>query len=279
MGKSIYGIIQLLMAVICALLVCMCIGLLGYMVYQGAPSVNSALLGTEWSPRNDSFGLLYMIGGSVFVSVLAVLIAAPLGIGTAIAVNTIVPPKVGTFILSIIDMIAGIPSVIFGFIGLVVLVPWAQDILVLSSGESVMVASMVLACMVLPYIVSQSAASIGTYQQRYTTVASNIGISPWYTMIRIVLPSAASSIGLGVLLAFSRALGETMAVMMVIGNAPIMPTFTGKGETIPALIALEMGSVEYGSAHYHSLYGGSLLLIGLTLVINGFAWWKGGRHD
>lgn len=274
-----YRILQRSILSICAVVVLFSMGLILYIIYQGLPSLGLDLLGNQWNPRQELFGLLYMLWGSVFVSSIAIAIAAPLGIGTAIAVNTVVPLRVGHMILSIIDIIAGIPSVIFGFIGLVVLVPWAQRILYLSSGESFIVASIVLAAMVLPYIVSQSAASIATYQQRYTLVAENLGISPWYTMIHLVLPSAMSSIGVGILLALSRALGETMAVMMVIGNAPIMPTFTGKGETIPALIALEMGSVEYGSPHYHSLYGGAILLIVLTMIINGIAWWRGGHHD
>ena len=139
--------------------------------------------------------------------------------------------------------------------------------------------------MILPYIVTHCTESIETYRQRYEETALGLGISPWHTMKAIVLPSAKGSIILSSVLAFSRAMGETMAVMMVVGNAPILPNLLGKAEPIPSLIALEMGSVEYNSLHYSGLYVAALVLLIILILTNVLVYiysWKtrkDGHHE
>ena len=206
---------------------------------------------------------------------LSLIWALPLGIGTSVGLSLGVSPRIRQFCLSTIDMIAGIPSVIVGFIGLAVVVPTIQSMFSLSTGESILSASLVLAFMILPYIVTHCTESIETYRQCYEETALGLGISPWHK----------GSIILSSVLAFSRAMGETMAVMMVVGNAPILPNLLGKAEPIPSLIALEMGSVEYNSLHYSGLYVAALVLLMILILTNVLVYmysWKtrkDGHHE
>ena len=268
------------------------IGLVLYMAIEAWPALihmswTDIIIGTEWKPMAQSpvLGLTYIISASLYVSLLSLVWALPLGIGTSVGLSLGVSPRIRQFCLSTIDMIAGIPSVIVGFIGLAVVVPAIQSMFSLSTGESILSASLVLAFMILPYIVTQCTESIETYRQRYEEPALGLGISPWHTMKAIVLPSAKGSIILSSVLAFSRAIGETMAVMMVVGNAPILPTLLGKAEPIPSLIALEMGSVEYNSIHYSGLYVAALVLLVILILTNVLVYmysWKtrkDGHHE
>ena len=268
------------------------IGLVLYMAIEAWPALihmswADIITGTEWKPMAESpvLGLTYIISASLYVSLLSLVWALPLGIGTSVGLSLGVSPRIRQFCLSTIDMIAGIPSVIVGFIGLAVVVPAIQSMFSLSTGESILSASLVLAFMILPYIVTQCTESIETYRQRYEEPALGLGISPWHTMKAIVLPSAKGSIILSSVLAFSRAIGETMAVMMVVGNAPILPTLLGKAEPIPSLIALEMGSVEYNSIHYSGLYVAALVLLVILILTNVLVYmysWKtrkDGHHE
>ncbi len=158
-------------------------------------------------------------------------------------------------------MIAGIPSVIFGFIGLVVLVKFLERHLHMTAGESVLAGSILLSVMLFPYMVTGCAEAFENGKAKYYAASQSLGVSKWYTMRKIILPCASNAIFVNMLLAFSRAIGETMAVMMVTGNSPIFPKLLGRAETIPSLIALEMGTAEYKSIHYSSLYAAGLILI------------------
>ena len=234
------------------------IGLVLYMALEAWPALihmswTDIVTGTVWKPMAQSpvLGLAYIISASLYVSLLSLIWALPLGIGTSVGLSLGVSPRIRQFCLSTIDMIAGIPSVIVGFIGLAVVVPAIQSMFSLSTGESILSASLVLA----------------------------------FTMKAIVLPSAKGSIILSSVLAFSRAMGETMAVMMVVGNAPILPNLLGKAEPIPSLIALEMGSVEYNSLHYSGLYVAALVLLMILILTNVLVYmysWKtrkDGHHE
>ena len=268
------------------------IGLVLYMAIEAWPALihmswTDIVTGAVWKPMAQSpvLGLAYIISASLYVSLLSLIWALPLGIGTSVGLSLGVSPRIRQFCLSTIDMIAGIPSVIVGFIGLAVVVPAIQTMFSLSTGESILSASLVLAFMILPYIVTHCTESIETYRQRYEETALGLGISPWHTMKAIVLPSAKGSIILSSVLAFSRAMGETMAVMMFIGNAPILPNLLGKAEPIPSLIALEMGSVEYNSLHYSGLYVAALVLLIILILTNVLVYmysWKtrkDGHHE
>lgn len=225
----------------------------------------------KWSPlsANPSYNILPMILATLYVSFLGVGISLPFGVGCAMFLNFYVRKKVSSFILSFIDMLAGLPSVIFGFLGLVILVRLFETTFHMTTGECVLAAGIVLAIMLLPYIVSSCYESIQKAEKKYMHASLSMGISKEHTIVRIILPAIKKSILASVMMAFGRALGETMAVMMVIGNSPIYPKLFGRAETIPALTALEMGSVEAGSMHLSALYAANVVLLVILFIILG----------
>ena len=228
----------------------------------------------QWRPLNTapSYNILPMILATLYVSFLGVGIALPFGVGSAMFLNFYVCRKTAAFFLSLIDMLAGLPSVILGFLGLVLLVSWFEAHLKMATGESVLAAGIILSVMLLPYIVSSSYESIQKAQKKYMYASLSMGISKEYTMTRIILPTIRKSILASVMLSFGRALGETMAVMMVIGNSPIYPRLFGRAETIPALTSLEMGSVKYGSLHLSSLYAANVVLLFILFIVLGIGY-------
>ena len=254
-----------------------CVGLiflvfLGYMGEESWPlfqhsGIVEFMTTAVWRPLDGVplLGIRNMVLSSLYVSVLAILIALPIGLGCAVYSAFCLREAGRVYWLAATEMIAGIPSVIFGFIGLVVLVKALENGLQLSSGECVLAGAIVLGVMILPFIISNCTESLLRGQDLYAEVAANLGVSKWYSIQHIILPQTLRAWWVSIILAFSRAVGETMAVMMVMGNTKTLPTLLGKGETIPALIALEMGSAEYGSLHYHGLYAAGVVLL-LILV-------------
>lgn len=232
-------------------------------------SYNEFLLGSSWRPlsKNAEYSFLPMIMATLYISFLAVLIAAPLGVGCSLFLSFCVKKSHSKIILSFIDMLAGVPSVIFGFVGLVVLVKFLEQNIHMVSGESVLAGGILVAVMLLPYVVSGSTEALEKGKNNYYIASQSLGVTKWYTMKSIILPFAANSIFTNILLAFSRAVGETMAVMMVTGNSPIFPKLMGRAETIPSLIALEMGTAAYKSIHYSALYAAGLILMVVILII------------
>lgn len=227
------------------------------------------IFGDSWSPLSSKKGysFLPMILATLYISFLAILIATPLSVGCALFLSFSANKKYSKIILSFIDMIAGIPSVIFGFLGLVILVKFLEKNLNMVTGESVLAGGMLLSVMLFPYIVTGCTETFIKGKKIYYAASQSLGVSKWYTMRKIMLPFAANSIFVNMLLAFGRAIGETMAVMMVTGNSPIFPKLLGRAETIPSLIALEMGTATYKSLHYSSLYAAGLILIIIILII------------
>lgn len=249
--------------------------LLGYICAEGLPlfsliSPKEFLLNTTWQPLDEppSYGILYMILSSFYVSVLAIIIAVPLGIGCAIFTTFCLPPKPRQLLLSAIDMLAGVPSVIFGFMGLVLIVKFFEQHFSMATGECVLAGAIVLAIMILPFITTTCGESMVAAKEKYYSASANLGVNNWYAVRKIILPQTALSFFVSLILAFSRAMGETMAVMMVMGNSRMLPTFFGKGETIPALIALEMGSAEYNSPHFYALNAAAMVLLIMLLLCN-----------
>lgn len=166
-----------------------------------------------------------------------------------------------------IDLVAGIPSVIFGFIGLTVLVKAFVKYLKMAAGQCVLVAGIVLGIMLLPYVVSTCQESLVNAKRTYEKSGLALGLSREYVLIKVILPAIRPGIVASAMMAFGRALGETMAVMMVIGNSAIFPKLLGRGQTLPALTALEMGSIEYGSIHLSVLYVANLVLLVILVVV------------
>ena len=223
----------------------------------------------EWWPvaNTPSFGILPMVIGTLFVSFLAVAMAAPIGLLCAVFLNFYVDKRLSKLITAFIDMLAGVPSVVFGFIGMIVVVGNFERIFNMSAGDSVLAAAIVLAVMLLPYIVSSYSESIEIAKNKYGALALALGTPKEYSVMKIIIPTTKRSAAAAITAAYGRAVGETMAVLMIIGNAPIFPRLLGRGQTIPALTVTEFGSAAIGSLHLSAIFAANLILIMLLCLI------------
>lgn len=228
------------------------------------------LFGTNWQPTKTppQIEILPMIAATLSVSFLAILIALPIGVGTAVFLAVILNKKLRKIFDPFVDILAGIPSVVYGLLGFVVIVKSFEKYFQFSSGESVLAGGILLSIMVLAYIISTVKESMLLILEKYELSSKALGISKWHMIRYLILPAAKKSIIAALILAFGRAVGETMAVMMVIGNSPLMPKLLGRAQTIPALIALEMGGAQLNSLHYHSLFAAGLFLMLILFVVN-----------
>ncbi len=237
--------------------------------FFNAVGLKEFLFGTTWRKGVDMlYGLLPIILATLYTSAIAVLFALPVSIGISVFIVGYVPKRFKKYILNFLNILAGIPSVVYGFLGLTVIVKFFENHFNFATGESVLSGGILLALIVLPYMVSITVDKMQKSYDEYSEVYKTLGISKDYFLRTVILKDARKNIIAGIILALGRAFGETMAVMMVIGNAPIMPTLFGKAQTIPSLIALEMGMVEIGSVHYHSLYAAGLVLMIITILTN-----------
>ncbi|SDC06893.1 phosphate ABC transporter permease subunit PstC [Williamwhitmania taraxaci] len=229
-------------------------------------------LGKEWYPTAEpaaQFGILALLLGTLWVSLGAILLSLPLGLAVAIYMAEIADSKVRNTFKPLIELLAGIPSVIYGFFGLVVIVPLIQKVFNLPVGETALAGSIILAIMALPTIITIAEDSLRTTPRAMKEASLALGASRWQTIYRIVIPYSISGITAAAILGIGRAIGETMAVLMVTGNAAVIPhTFLEPVRTIPATIAAELGESSQGGLHYQALFIlGSILFI-ITLIIN-----------
>lgn len=234
--------------------------------------VKEFILGRRWKPVSASgaqLGLLPIILATFYVSFTGVLIALPVGVGCSIFLSCVLNKKKRDMIKPYIDILAGVPSVIYGFMGLVILVKFFEK-RGMASGESVLTGGILLAVMILPFMISVCEESMRMTRNTYEKSSEAMGVSKWYMVSELILPLGIKSIVVSIILSMGRALGETMAVMMVIGNAPIFPRLLGKAQTISSLIALEMGMAEVGSIHYSALFAAGFVLMIMILLINLF---------
>ena len=234
-------------------------------------SLPSFLFSSKWNPMaftgTASFGIFHFLMGSVSVSFLALLFSTILSLGCSIFFAFYFWEKGRRILYPLLDLLSGIPSVVYGFIGLTVGKPLFLKMGV-STGSCVLLASILLSILIFPFMVDSITDSMVKLKAKYFLEARALGLSPAYIILRLILPSSLRSIFLAFLLGSGRALGETMAVMMVVGNANLFPKLLSKGETIASLIALEMGSAEYHSLHYHALYASGLVLLLLVALIH-----------
>lgn len=228
--------------------------------------------GKEWFPTAKPaglFGSLPLFMGTLLVSFFAILIALPFGMAGAIYLAEIADKRIRNILKPTIELLSGIPSVVYGFFGLVVIVPWIQQTLGLPVGESALAGSVVLAIMALPTIITVSEDAIRTIPSDVRQASLALGASQWQTIVRVLIPYAASGIGAAVILGIGRAMGETMAVLMVTGNAAIMPSgLTHPVRTIPATIAAELGEAAYGGLHFKALFALGCILFLITFITN-----------
>ena len=227
------------------------------------------IFGRVWDATevSGSFGIFNILLASVFISILACIISLPIAIGTALFI-CFYTKKSKVLLVWLINILAGIPSIIYGFFGMIIIVKNIEKIFKVSAGESVLAGSIILSIMILPYFVSNLIETIELIKKKYQRDSDALGISKEYFIRKVVLKKLHFSILTGFMISFSRAIGETMAVMMVIGNAPIFPKLLSKAQTIPSLIALEIGMSEVYSEHYYALFASGFILLILVLIIN-----------
>lgn len=236
---------------------------------EGSPAlakigVFNFITGHKWAPGRQVFGIWPMIVGSFWVTVGSLVLSVPLGLACAIFLAEVAPEKVSRVLKPILELLAGIPSVVYGFMGLVILVPLIRNTLG-GTGFSVLAASLVLTIMVLPTMISISYDALRAVPAAYRDGMAALGATPWQVISMVVLPAAKSGIVAGTILAMGRAIGETMAVIMVAGNAAVIPTSPLQPvRTLTSNIALEMGYAE--GVHRQALFATGVILF----VIIGF---------
>ena len=235
-------------------------------------SLSEFFLSTSWNPSaygEPSYGILSMVVSTLFVSVGAMIIAIPIGVGAAAYISEIAKPAVRETLKPVIEILASIPSVVVGFFGIVFLGPLIADVFGLSSGLNAINGSFLLAFMSLPTIISVSEDAIHSVPEEYKAASMALGATRWYTLVKVILPGASSGIIASIMLGFGRAIGETMTVLMATGNALRMPgNFFDSVRTMTANIAIELGEVPFNTTHYYSLFAVGLILFLMTMVVN-----------
>lgn len=242
----------------------------GLLFFKEYP-IFSFLFGKFWYPASSpaSFGILPLIMGSLVVTLGASLIAIPLGVTAAFYISEVAPNIVKDILKSGIEFLAAIPSVVLGFIGMKTLVPLVRTVFDLPTGLTALSGSIILAFMAMPTIVSISEDAINTVPKQYREGAIALGATKWQTMHRVVFRAALPGILGAVMIGIGRVIGETMAVMMITGNAAVIPSgFLESVRTMTATIAAEMGETVKGSVHYHALFAIGLVLFIITFCIN-----------
>lgn len=224
------------------------------------------LSGKKWKPGMDTFGIYPMILGSIYVTAGAIIIGVPAGVLTAIFLTKFCPPRLCKIFKTIIDLMAGVPSVVYGFWGMVVLVPFVKNTFG-GNGNCILTASILLGIMILPTIISVSEASLQAVPKTYYEGALALGVTKEQSVFFVVLPAAKSGITAGIILGIGRAIGETMAVVMVAGNQARMPNGILRGiRTLTANIVIEMGYAA--DLHRDALIATGVVLFIFIMVIN-----------
>lgn len=250
--------------------------ILFFLVREGLPALGDAeigsLFGTRWYPIESLYGIWPLLGGTFLVTVGAMLISLPLGIGTAIFISEVAPPWVNNVLKPLIEILAGLPSVVLGFLGIQLLAPFLRTFMNLPTGLTAFAGAILLAMIAIPTIVSIAEDAFNTVPGGYRQAALALGATRWQVIWGVTLPAARSGVLTAVMLGVGRAIGETMAVMMVTGNAPVLPTGLGAlfepARTMTATIASEMGEVANGSPHYHVLFFIGMILFFISLIVN-----------
>lgn len=255
---------------------CMALIILAIIVFVGwqglktfsEVSPTEFFLSAKWDPTEGQYGALSFIAGSLIVTVLAILFGTPLGLGGAVFMAKIAPPWLGEIMRPATNLYVAIPSIVYGFVGLTIIVPFIRTYFHVSVGFGLLAASIILAVMILPTIISISEDAIRSVPHNLEEASLALGATRWQTIWHVILPAALPGILTAVILAMARAIGETMAVQMVIGNTPqlakslFMPT-----STLPSEIVVEMGNTPFGSAWGNSLFLMALVLLLISLLM------------
>jgi phosphate transport system permease protein len=247
-----------------------------FLLKEGIPTLGevsfSNLLSIRWYPIEEYFGLLPLIGGSLIITIGAALFAIPIGICTAVFISEISPRWARNLLKPLVEVLGGIPSVVLGFLGILILAPYIRRLLDLPTGLTALGGSILLGGIAIPTIVSVAEDALDSVPRSYRDAALALGATEWQTIWRVTLPAARSGVLTAIMLGIGRTIGETMAVMMVTGNAAVLPvkwnSFFMPVRTMTATIAAEMGEVAKNSTHYHVLFFIGLVLFVISLGIN-----------
>ena len=248
-----------------------------YLIISGLPAIREIglvkfLLGKTWAPTattvEPSFGILPFILASIYGTAGAVLIGVPIGLMTAIFLAKVAPPKAARVIHTAVELLAGIPSVVYGLVGMIVLVPAIRELFGLSSGACLLAAIIVLAIMILPSIINVSETALRAVPREYEEASLALGATEIETYFRVSLPAASSGVATAVVLGVGRAIGEAMAIIMVAGNVANMPGLFTSVRFLTTAIASEMSYAAYGSLQRNALYSIGLVLFLFIMLIN-----------
>jgi phosphate transport system permease protein len=244
----------------------------GHLIPVRNITLKEFIFGKEWYPTSEpvpAFGIWPLIAGTLLVTLGAIVFALPLGLATAIFLAEVTSYRIRNMLKPLVELLAGIPSVVYGFFGLVVVVPLIQQLFRLEVGETALAGSIVLGIMALPTIITISEDALRTTPRSLKEASLALGATRWQTIVKVVVPYASSGISTAIILGIGRAIGETMAVLMVTGNASVIPnSFLVPVRTIPATIAAELGEAPYGGLHFKALFALGIVLFIFTLVIN-----------
>ena len=247
-----------------------------FLIREGIPTLGevelSNLFSARWYPIENYFGIVPLITGSLVVTIGAMLIAFPLGIGTAVYISEIAPRWMREILKPLVELLGGLPSVVLGFLGILLVSPFLRVFLDLPTGLTAFTGSILLGGIAVPTIVSVAEDALDAVPRSYREGAWALGATRWQTIWRVTLPAAKSGVLTAVMLGIGRAIGETMTVMMVTGNAPVLAVKLGSWfspvRTMTATIAAEMGEVANGSVHYHTLFFIGMVLFLISLGVN-----------
>lgn len=261
-------------------------GIMVFLFMDGLPlfgeyPILSFLFGMYWYPTSNppDFGIFPLIAGSLAVTVLSALIAVPLGVMTAAYLAEIAPASTRRVVKPFVELLAALPSVVIGFFGMVVVAPFLQNAMGAYTGLNLFNASLMLAFMSVPTICSVAEDAMHAVPASLREASLALGATPWETLVRVVIPASLSGIGTAVMLGMSRAIGETMVVLMVAGGAAMIPlSIFDPVRPMPASIAAEMAEAPYRGEHYFALFAVGMVLFLFTLAFNLLAFTIAERH-
>ena len=247
-----------------------------FLLREGSPALVEipipSLFSSRWYPIEDYFGILPLISGTIVVTIGAALVSVPLGVSTAIFIAEIAPHWAKEILKPLVEVLAGLPSVMLGFLGILVIAPLVRTTINVPTGLTAFTGALLLGLMAIPTIVSVAEDALDAVPRTYRQAALALGATEWQIIWRVTLPAARSGVLTAIMLGIGRAIGETMTVMMVTGNAPVLLTglesLFRPVRTMTATIAAEMGEVANGSVHYHALFLIGIALFLISLIVN-----------
>lgn len=275
-AKSVEKVMQILFLVCGLIAVAFVLVISVYLIISGLPAIREVgladfLFGITWDSANKTapqYGILPMILTSVYGTAGAIAIGVPIGFFTAVFLAKVAPPRVASVIRPMVNLLAGIPSVVYGLVGMIVLVPWIRNAFHLPAGDSLFAAIIVLAIMILPSIISVSETALHAVPKDYEEASLALGATELETYFRVSVPAAKSGIAAAVVLGIGRAIGEAMAIIMVAGNVANMPSLFSSVRFLTTGIAIEMNYAAVGSLQRNALYSIGLVLFLFIMMIN-----------